>query len=163
VNDVDGLFPEAIHVHDTELLAMAIENDNHDALSFLTSHGVVMPRRFIESQRPIHLAVAKGARRCLDLLLEMPSAGEQLDSVDSKGRTLLHLAAETGDAALVEKILLRRPELVNIRNAKGQTPLHRAVRLGHVDCAHTLLAVGGAGVSFFDKFLWCVPISYFLF
>jgi ankyrin repeat protein len=76
----------------------------------------------------------------------------------SNGLTLLHLAAEDGNAEFLEMLLnvstdasiVCLQKLFNVsidvnvrRNDNGFTPLHYAARLGHEDCVRLLIAKRG--------------------
>ncbi|KAK6630579.1 hypothetical protein RUM43_014564 [Polyplax serrata] len=52
-------------------------------------------------------------------------------------------AAENGDLDLVKKLLSQDPELVNVKDSDGYTPLHRACYNDHSDVTEYLLSTGG--------------------
>jgi ankyrin repeat protein len=52
-------------------------------------------------------------------------------------------AARAGETDRVEALLEVSPELVNVRDGEGRTPLHHAVLGGHVELAELLLDRGG--------------------
>jgi ankyrin repeat protein len=52
-------------------------------------------------------------------------------------------AARAGELDRVEALLAASPELVNVRDAEGMTPLHHAVQGGHSEMADLLLDRGG--------------------
>ncbi|KNE70673.1 hypothetical protein AMAG_15430 [Allomyces macrogynus ATCC 38327] len=60
-----------------------------------------------------------------------------LDAVDAFGYTCLHYAIATDDLAVLDLIMTRTPNLALLHN--GDTFLHFALRLGHVDAALTVL------------------------
>ncbi|KAL5546526.1 hypothetical protein UlMin_006213 [Ulmus minor] len=59
-----------------------------------------------------------------------------------QGNTILHLAAMSGNKVTVEKILRSNPSLVHETNLKGDTPLHIAARLGHLEVTKLLANYG---------------------
>lgn len=63
----------------------------------------------------------------------------------------LHKAAELGDAVQVRRLLAERPDQVDVRNNRGETPLHLAARYGHKDAARVLLEKG-ADANARDRF-----------
>ncbi|KAL5546524.1 hypothetical protein UlMin_006211 [Ulmus minor] len=69
----------------------------------------------------------------------------KLSGVDSERQvtcqrnTVLHIAAKFGNKASTEQILTSHPSLVHEINVKGDTPLHIAARLGHVEVAKLLI------------------------
>lgn len=64
--------------------------------------------------------------RWLDTFLNLVLWGSNIDAVDIRGRTPLHIAAYNGLADAVN-ILLQRNATLNIRNKQGKTPLDIAV------------------------------------
>ncbi|GLD95660.1 hypothetical protein PINS_up004337 [Pythium insidiosum] len=97
------------------------------------------------------LASTESRWNALALLLERNSP--QRESVDatrySDGRTLLHVAAEAGNLALVRLLsskdgrqLLTRAEAINTRQKGGSTALHVACRDGKISMIKGLLDMG---------------------
>ena len=64
--------------------------------------------------------------RWLDTFLNFVLWGSDIDAVDLRGRTSLHIAADNGLADVVN-ILLQRNATLNIRDKQGKTPLDVAV------------------------------------
>ena len=73
-----------------------------------------------------------------------------LNAADSRGKTLLHVAAESGRREVVQYLIeLLSHERSRGNNAKdndGDTPLHLAVRNNHVGVADLLLSSGASAV-----------------
>uniref|UniRef100_F1KWT2 Nuclear factor NF-kappa-B p105 subunit n=2 Tax=Ascaris suum TaxID=6253 RepID=F1KWT2_ASCSU len=74
-----------------------------------------------------------------------------LSECDSDGCNALHLAARNKQNFALKTLLTALREscesneavaILNARNARGQTPLHCAVRAGDADCVHYLLSAG---------------------
>ena len=63
-------------------------------------------------------------------------------SVDSRGRSVLHFAAQYGHLHMIE-MLSGQGFNVNIDDDEGLTPLHYAAACGHLESVHTLLRLGG--------------------
>ena len=59
--------------------------------------------------------------------------------LDNPGSTLLHLACQNGDMAMVE-LLIQYGAHVNAVDSLGQTPLHRCALHGRTMCAKLLLS-----------------------
>ncbi|KAJ3364154.1 hypothetical protein GGF32_002534 [Allomyces javanicus] len=69
------------------------------------------------------------------VLEQFPQA--DVDAVDAFGYTCLHYAIATDDLAVLDLIMTRTPNLALLHN--GDTFLHFALRLGHIDAALTVL------------------------
>jgi len=64
-----------------------------------------------------------------------------IDQKDFSQNTLLHYLANVGMSQLLKKALGLSSKSVNAANLMGNTPLHRAVRKGHIDSIKVLLQV----------------------
>lgn len=68
--------------------------------------------------------------------------GAELSATDRMGRSLLSMAATSGEPGSVD-LLIRLGVDVNTHHGKhGYTPLHAAVMRGNLDACHSLLAAG---------------------
>jgi ankyrin repeat protein len=72
-----------------------------------------------------------------------------VNAKDAQGQTLLHHAAERGDAVLAQQVLGKGAE-VDAQDKNGQTPLHLAAGKGQAALAKLLLGQG-ADVNATDK------------
>ena len=96
----------------------------------------------------LYKAAADGNMDALQLFDDIP------DQVTPKGNTVLHIAAQFGQAELADKILIQWPSLSSLLqqpNKKGDTQLHLAAREGHLTAVKNLIAAakqlqGGAAV-----------------
>ncbi|KAL5546535.1 hypothetical protein UlMin_006222 [Ulmus minor] len=59
-----------------------------------------------------------------------------------QGNSILHIAAMSGNKLTVEKILRSNPSHIHQTNLKGDTPLHIAARLGHLEVTDLLVSYG---------------------
>ncbi|PRP96437.1 ankyrin repeat domain-containing protein [Enhygromyxa salina] len=91
------------------------------------------------AQVPIVWAIVSGGE--LALLDTLYSAGARTDVVNLDLFNLLHAAAETNRAELVEWLIAHDVDLEG-RTRHGHTPLHIACGLGHVEVADALLRAG---------------------
>mmetsp|Transcript_6911 Transcript_6911/g.17553 ORF Transcript_6911/g.17553 Transcript_6911/m.17553 type:complete len:393 (-) Transcript_6911:283-1461(-) len=86
---------------------------------------------------PLHLAAISGSQA---LMLELLRRGADADAVDKQGKSPLHWAVAAGDLLAVEA-LSRRPDVdVNRAFCSGETSLHIAVYLEHVETVDLLIS-----------------------
>ncbi|XP_059141177.1 putative ankyrin repeat protein RF_0381 [Physella acuta] len=80
-----------------------------------------------DKNTPLHIAIlgcrGRSSTTIIDLLLK---SGANTNAVDEHGRTPLHLAAITGDHALVEALVRRGAKINNVDNF-GMFPLHFSI------------------------------------
>lgn len=79
---------------------------------------------------------------CVRLLLEKGADAAQVNTQD--GSTVLHDAAASGDAELVQLVLARCPGHINTADTDGDTPLHNAARGCHEEVCRLLLSRGAS-------------------
>ncbi|KAK3000463.1 hypothetical protein RJ639_021519 [Escallonia herrerae] len=80
-------------------------------------------------------------------LINLASTGLSLDSMDSEGRTALHMASANGHVDIVDYLISNRVfavKDVNSSNAEKNTPLHWACLNGHVEIVKRLILAGGS-------------------
>uniref|UniRef100_A0AAY4BZ86 RHD domain-containing protein n=1 Tax=Denticeps clupeoides TaxID=299321 RepID=A0AAY4BZ86_9TELE len=98
-------------------------------------------------QSPLHLAVITKQTKVAEVLLR---AGADPSLLDKGGRTVVHLAAHSGDEVMLRLLLShleeRHSHLVNTADFAGLYPLHLAVRKGGERCLR-LLVEGGAKIN----------------
>ncbi|XXG94925.1 hypothetical protein Hte_001184 [Hypoxylon texense] len=89
---------------------------------------------------PIHVAATrKSDLRRIDLLL---TDNATFRSQDKHGRNVLHHAAVGGMPSLISSILEECPDLINLPDADGWTPLHWAARERDIEASQCLIAYG---------------------
>ena len=73
---------------------------------------------------------------------------DRINTINSKGKTALHLAVEDNDVYSVTKLLAVPGVDVNIEDWRGHyRPLNRAAKLGRIDCIKKLLAAPGVEIN----------------
>eukprot|EP00667_Euglena_gracilis_P000071 EG_transcript_71 len=107
-----------------------------------------------EGDRPLFQAVRAGDVALTQLLL---AAQADVEAVTANRSTAAHIAAEADVADVLEVLLGQAPELLGTINARGETPLHRAVCMNAVRCCNALLA-RNASVSVPDKTRRCAGL-----
>jgi ankyrin repeat protein len=117
----------------------AQKNKSHSVEVLLGKKVDLVYRPNGERQSPLHVAARYGSTEVIKALLrQCPDAAEM---VDSCGRNALHVAAASGRTSALRSLLRRvRPvELVNRVDGEGNTPLHLAAQMSHVQSALLLL------------------------
>lgn len=84
-------------------------------------------------------AVRNGHREAVRMLLEK---GARAEASLRYGSTLLHMAAEKGSVEITAMLLEKRPQLLDITDDVGNTPLHIAALNGYPELAADLIARG---------------------
>ncbi|XP_056113190.1 nuclear factor NF-kappa-B p100 subunit [Rhinichthys klamathensis goyatoka] len=95
------------------------------------------------SQAPLHLAVITKQPKLVEMLMR---TGADPSLLDREGRTALHLAAHTGDEAVLRVVLgllgERYVHLINSADFSGQYPVHLAVKKDGEHCLRLLVETG---------------------
>ena len=95
---------------------------------------------------PLNYATACGHEQTVQLLKQQVNEPREeqyfTDSLDSPGRSVLYVAAASGDIHLIER-LAEQGLGINIGDAEGWTPLHAAATCGQLKSVRTLLRLGG--------------------
>jgi len=146
----------------TGLLKPAVENGSADAVAYLLDAGAdatattesLMPPairsgsldvvKLLEAsgckieESVLHEAAATDRIDVMEFLLERCDEELEVDSVDSEGRTPIHVAAREGHVRVIEFCVSMggNPNRVDY---KGRTPLHYAAWKGHVKAVECLL------------------------
>ena len=90
----------------------------------------------------LHLAASSNDIRCVCFLTNRGANYNARDSLMDE--TPLHWSVTAGDDPVVVKELIRRGADMDARNSKQSTPLHLAVRCGHIQAAQELIARGAS-------------------
>ncbi|KAK8641466.1 hypothetical protein V6N13_010869 [Hibiscus sabdariffa] len=154
---------EALLKRESNLLHHRTVYDRHSALHIAAAYGqieilVMLLEKSVnpdvvnrQKQTPLMLAAMHGKISCVEKLIEAGANILKFDSIH--GRTCLHYAAYYGHSDCLQAILSAAQSspvavswgyarFVNIRDAKGATPLHLAARQRRPECVHILLDNG---------------------
>ena len=94
-------------------------------------------------------------KRCFELVAEgkleelkplLAAGHHQRRAKNERGRTLLHVAAESGQKEVAQHLLDLARSSVDVQDSDGNTALHLAVLSNHVEVADLLLASGASAV-----------------
>ncbi|KAL0911712.1 hypothetical protein M5K25_019871 [Dendrobium thyrsiflorum] len=146
-----GILQRSTFFSDLSVLHIAAANGYLEILSMLLerwAHPDVLGR---QKQTPLMLAAMHGKIACVEKLLRAGANILMFDSV--QGRTCLHYAAYYGHSDCLQAILQAAQanliseswgfsRFVNVRDTKGETPLHIAAKQGRLACVRMLLDKG---------------------
>eukprot|EP00039_Didymoeca_costata_P012792 m.185833 g.185833 ORF g.185833 m.185833 type:complete len:1038 (+) comp15584_c0_seq3:475-3588(+) len=85
---------------------------------------------------PVHLAVRKNRKECVEILMQLPYMGE---ATDSERHTAMHLASLFGYTECLLSILKLDPRSARLKDKGGHTPLHFSAALNLLECTQLLL------------------------
>ncbi len=140
-------------------LHWAVLTNQEEIVSLLISRGAVIQTTATSGYTPLHDAVYGGNIKIVRLLIDHGAdiyAADQLgkrplDLAIEKGYgeiipllKPLHLAAESGDFNGVKKISEANPTSLNLKDERGWSPLHLAVKTGHLEIVKLMIGRGAA-------------------
>jgi ankyrin repeat protein len=91
---------------------------------------------------PLSLAAANGNHRVIDLLLESGANAKAADAALIEGRTLLMLAARTGDVDTIKRLIAMRANVNAAETRTGSTALMWAALENRAEAVRALVAAG---------------------
>ena len=95
-----------------------------------------------EGSMPLTTAAYRGRNAFIPILLDAHIARDQLHVKDKRGNTPLHVTAFNDLPNFAEKILKKRPNVVNIPSNNGKAALHDAAERGRSKVVNVLLKHG---------------------
>lgn len=134
----------------------ACYNGNCDMITYLLKQGCAVSSQDKMGRRPLHYAAAIGNNDAITLLVNggakvdafdhrmmtplivaadgshlfafqtLLDFGANIRATDREGNNALHVAAANGHDEIMEEILMKDPEMINIPNVHQLTPLHLA-------------------------------------
>lgn len=108
---------------------------------------------------PLHYAARYGHEEVLETLIKM---GAKTNCKQKYGWRPIHEAAMNGKLECLD-LLLRCGSHVNAKTGlttKGMTPLHYAVKYGHLECVKVEYCQAGGGAVFFVTSYISIPIDF---
>ena len=115
---------------DSTPLHVALQCGNAEVARLLLEHGANIHVRNKEGQTPHHLLLARWNKQRLygniDIMRLFLERGADVDAVDEGHSTLLHVASYYTRVDITQ-LLFKHGANANLRNAEGQTPLHRTL------------------------------------
>ncbi len=123
-------------------LHWAVQTDNVPVASLLIDCGAAVERSDLTRTLPMHVAAAVCTSGLMCSLLLESSLGSSLMMQNCGGWTALHVAAFTGNQAVLRLLLAQKGVDLSMTDAEGATPLHAAVGAGQLECARVLVTRG---------------------
>lgn len=109
--------------HARTALHMAAVGNDHELVKIILDAGIDVNIRNVHNTIPLHVALARGAKLCVGLLL---SAGANCNLQDDEGDNAFHIAADSAKMIRENfewiKVMLRQPDAaIDVRNHSGKT------------------------------------------
>ena len=88
---------------------------------------------------PVHAAACGGS---MEVLRCLAAAGADIFAEDNDGFSVLHIAAQQGEAKSVRYLIHEYPNILHRKDKKGLNAVHHAAKWGHTDVFKLLLELG---------------------
>jgi len=111
-------------------------SDFSECVSLLLEKGANPNAKNRNGKTPIHFGAFSGNVESLQFLLK--TKGIEVDMVDGKTQTALHIASKHGHVSCCE-ILVNHGARIDIRDNEGYTPLHHSARKGNLKILQILI------------------------
>ncbi|KLJ08139.1 hypothetical protein EMPG_16428 [Blastomyces silverae] len=137
-----GVDPSLLDLRGMSVLHALCEKGYTTELKALLDSGVVVDIAIqdLAGFTALHHAVYSGHREVVDILL---AAGAKLDTIDSNGRSLLHVGAIAGQHELLEYLLSSKTLDLALCDHNGWTALHHAACEANQETFDILLRANG--------------------
>ncbi len=122
-----------------DLVTACFLNKHDNVLKAIAAGADVNSPGTLHGTTPLHVAASYSG---LNIVKTLVKYGADVLAVDDVGRTILHAAAQGGDAAVVRFLLTPCRDLVNMTDNDGRTALYYAVRANSLAAVKTLVAAG---------------------
>ncbi|KAK6176679.1 hypothetical protein SNE40_014932 [Patella caerulea] len=122
-------------------LYCAALHDYGDVVRLILQKGADMNIQDSDGDTALHVAIYKGCDDAIRSLCESQNYDATLQN--KKGFNVLHFAALRDRPVAVERILEKKPGVVNSKAVEGFTGLHISAANNHTDCARILVRKGG--------------------
>jgi ankyrin repeat protein len=137
-----------IEMFGSKPLHYAIYQKNIELLKFLLAEKANIESRDLFDHTPLFVAVKRNHFECVKILLENNADVKIIPKGESIGnQTVLHVAASTADADVVNLLLDKKLE-IEASDDNGMTPLHWAAQYGKIETVKLLL---DKGANFYAK------------
>lgn len=120
-------------------LSLAVECENFEMMRMLLAEDANVDYKSPKGNTLLHLAARRGTPECVAYLL---ATGMKNDEKDVFGRTPFHVAAFYGREDAILQLLAEYGANINNTDRHGNTPLHSAVRKGHLHVVKALIEMG---------------------
>ena len=127
--------------HGETVLHSAVTANNLDQVVFLLSHGADINALDKQDQTPLLRAVRNKRINILELMLQWDNKRVNTRTLHD-GETILHEAVKSRNNTCIELLLEADPQLVNLTDYAGQTPLHYCAKKALVEQAELLIQKG---------------------
>ncbi len=122
-------------------LHAATRRGHKEIAELLLAEGANINAEANDGTTPLHLALVGGHTELMQVLMQRGGKiSEKAIKVDPKKVGPIHIAVEQGDLEKLKKVLSEKPELIDIKDGRGMTALHRATIRGHKEIVEFLIS-----------------------
>jgi len=122
-------------------LHAAAHGGQKEIAELLIAEGANVNAEANDGTTPLQLALVGQHTELTQVLMQHGARiSEKAIKVDPKRVGPIHIAVERGDLEQVKKVLGAKPELIDVKDGRGMTALHRAVIRGHKHIVEFLIS-----------------------